>query len=142
MYHTVENMLSIWMISLQMLFWKWIQFLLWNIVTGLVLFFNNISIWLICLQKKHNQSYFYIGGIYILFISVIDFVSFILCNFESAIDIVPIYVININYRWMVKKIYFMWIFLFSVCLLSNVFVGLSVNYIIWCMIDEELQVKV
>ena len=43
---------------------------------------------------------------------------------------------------MVEKIYFMWIFLFSVCLLSNVFVGLSVNYIIWCMIDEELQVKV
>ena len=32
------------------------------------------------------------------------------------------------------KEYFMWI-----CLLSNVLEGLSVNYILWCMIDEGLQ---
>ena len=92
--------------------------------------------------KKNNQSHFYIDGIYILFINGIHFVSFILCNFESAIGIVPIYVININYRWMIEKIYFMWIYLFSVGLLSNVVVGLSVNYVTWCMINEELQVKV
>ena len=41
---------------------------------------------------------------------------------------------------MIEKIYFIWIF-FLVWLLSNVVVSLSVNYITWCMIDEELQEK-
>ena len=48
--------------------------------------------------KKDNQAYFYIYHIHILFITVIVLVSFFLCNFESAVVIVPIYAININDR--------------------------------------------
>ena len=92
--------------------------------------------------QKYNQAYFYIVHIHILFINLITFISFILCNFESAIGTLPIYVININDIWMIEKIFFMWIFLFSVCLLLNVVVGLTINYIISCMIDEELQIKI
>ena len=73
----------------------------------------------VCLQND-NQAHFYIEHINILFIDIVLFVSFIMCNFESKICIIPIYVVNINDRWM---IYFMWIILFSRCLLSNVDVG-------------------
>ena len=43
---------------------------------------------------------------------------------------------------MTENTYFMIIFFFSVYLLSNVVEGLSVNLITWCMIGEELQIKV
>ena len=43
---------------------------------------------------------------------------------------------------MIEKIFFMWIFLFSVSLLFNLAVVLTVNYIIWCMIDDKLQIKI
>ena len=85
--------------------------------------------------KKDNQAYFYIYHIHILFITVIVLVSFFLCNFESAIVIVPIYAININDRWMIEKYIHVNIFIFSVFIIKF-------STIKWCTIDEELQIKV